>query len=147
MKSFITTVHENLFFGENSLQNLILEKVSRKEMDEVGKLASQWFRLYGVDLRFTKHFLERINDPRNQPEITKQDLINIFDELVDSHGMDFMKVRQEKEGVVKDIFSDINMPVVVKAGKFYAKTIMRKKDFFIGRDDEKYLISTSSKNK
>ena len=76
--------------------------------------------------------MDRLNDPRNKPEIKVAELQRFFKKIQRNKGKD---IRQDPdvEVVLKDLASDINLPVVInyKDGEFEVvnKTVMRKKDF------------------
>jgi hypothetical protein len=45
------------------------EVVSKKDLDQVEKYADKLFAAVGIDVEFTRHFLERVNDERNKKPI------------------------------------------------------------------------------
>lgn len=112
-----------------NFKNFINEKLSRKDLDEVESLADKWFSKYDIDIEFTKHFLERVNDERNGKDITKAELIGLFKKTYKKYGKSFSKIDNDIEAVLNDLFSELNMPFVLKAGELISKTIMRKKNF------------------
>ncbi len=86
------------------------------------------------------HFsLDRVNDPRNHPPITIEELKSIFHRLIDQHLVAIVALNDRDTFTIKCGTSDINMPCGVE--KVNAKnssltqkniviTVMRKKDFF-----------------
>ena len=56
------------------LRNLLEKEVSRKDINDLEKFADRILKKYGVDIEFTKHFVDRMNDPRNSPEIKVSEL-------------------------------------------------------------------------
>jgi len=77
------------------------------------------------DIEFTRHFFERLNDPRNKKEISTAELIGFFKRL-SKHKKEFLKfVDDYKEIMVKDDKTKINIPFVKQANKLIAKTVMR----------------------
>ena len=87
-------------------------------------------KLAPIDVDLTgNHFFDRLNDPRNRPDISVEELEEFFDKLADEKE-DFIKfLRQYRDVVVKDTDTDINIPFMKRANKAIAKTIMRKKNF------------------
>ena len=87
---------------------------------------------YDIDVEFTRHFVDRLNDPRNKPEIKVAELQRFFKKIQRNKGKD-IRQNPDVEVVLKDLASDINLPVVInyKDGEFEVgnKTVLRKKDF------------------
>ena len=104
-----------------------------KDLDTVEKYADKLYKSLGVDVEFTKHFLDRVNDARNIKQITIAELIRLFKQSYKKYGKEIPKLGNDAQAVLNDIKTDINMPFVLKwDGKKFeliAKTIMRKKDF------------------
>lgn len=136
-ETFLINELLNEFLNEHSP---ITENLNSEEFDELVDKVTGWFKLYAIDFRFTEHLLDRLNDSRNKPTLTKDELLKIFDEIADELGMVFMKNKEVKQAVIKYVKSDINIPVVLKAGQVYIKTIQRKKKFFTKQEDTVYTI-------
>ena len=87
-------------------------------------------KLAPIDIDLTgNHFFDRLNDPRNRPDISVEELEEFFDKLADEKE-DFIEfLRQYRDVVVKDTDTNINIPFMKRANKAIAKTIMRKKNF------------------
>jgi hypothetical protein len=103
------------------------EKVSISNLNSIEKYADS--QLSPEDIEFTKHFFDRVNDPRNGKEISDAELTGFFKRLA-KHKKEFTDfINKYKEIVVTDRRSDINIPFVKSANKVIAKTIMRKADF------------------
>ena len=87
----------------------------------------------GIDIEFTKHFLDRVNDERNKKPITIPELIGMFKRLHKKHGKPLSKVDDDFDAVVKDFNNNINIPFAINVTPndidLVAKTVMRKKDF------------------
>ena len=121
----------------NPVADLNAEKGSSqltvKDLDTVEKYADKLYKSLGVDVEFTKHFLDRVNDARNIKQITIAELIRLFKQSYKKYGKEIPKLGNDAQAVLNDIKTDINMPFVLKwDGKEFeliAKTIMRKKDF------------------
>lgn len=82
-----------------------------------------------LDVEFTRHFFDRLNDPRNEKPITSSELISFFKRLASKkdHLIQFLK--KYREMVASDSNTDINIPFVNKVDTILAKTIMRKHGF------------------
>lgn len=108
-------------------------ELTSKDLDTVEKYADKLYKSLGVDIEFTRHFLDRVNDTRNVKQITVAELIRLFKQSYKKYGKQIPKLGNDAQAVLNDIKTDINMPFVLKwDGKEFeliAKTIMRKKDF------------------
>ena len=111
---------------------LYKEEVTSKELADLEKFGDRLLNKFDIDIEFTKHFADRMNDKRNKPSITVAELQRLFKKIARNKGKNIKK-HGDSEAVLKDIQSDLNLPVVVdfKNGEFEVtnKTIMRKKDF------------------
>ena len=113
----------------------IREQVSKSDLDGVEKFADRLFAKVGIDVEFTRHFLDRVNDERNKKQITTAELTRLFKQTYNKHGKKIPQLGPDAEAVLKDMRTDINMPFVLKWDKtsqefeLVAKTIMRKKGF------------------
>jgi CO dehydrogenase/acetyl-CoA synthase delta subunit len=128
---------------ETTTMNLfvkLLEQITQQELDQLEHYADNLLDKWDIDIEFTRHFLDRINDPRNKEEITIKELKQIFDRINASKG-DKLKDSPDEEiqKVIRDLESKINIPVAIsykynkQAGRkmftVYAKTAMRKSRF------------------
>jgi len=111
----------------------INEEVSKVDLATVEKFADKIFAKVGIDVEFTKHFLDRVNDPRNGKEISVAELTRLFRQTYKKHGKKIAKMGDDAQAVLNDMQTDINLPFVLQwDGKEFdliSKTIMRKKDF------------------
>lgn len=109
-----------------------LEFVSHKQIDDLEKFGDRLLKKFDIDIEFTKHFADRMNDARNDPEIKVSELQNLFKKIQRSKGSE-IKQHGGMEVVIKDLSKDLNLPVAInKKGDEYEvvnKTIMRKKNF------------------
>ena len=108
--------------------------VSQSDLDQVERYADKLFAKVGLDVEFTKHFLQRVNDTRNQKPITSAELVRLFRQEYQKHGLTIGELPAEAEAVMKDMETDINVPFKIVLNKdgdldLIAKTIMRKPDF------------------
>lgn len=109
-------------------------EITASKMKDFEKFVDRMFEKFKIDFEFTKHFGERMNDERNSPKIKLKELADLIKKIYAKNGNP-LKGKPGAEMVVKDIQSDLNMPVVVKYDEkndeidIVAKTIMRKKNF------------------
>ena len=120
MKSFTTFLNEN---------------ITQKELNAIESYADRLFRAVDIDVEFTRHFIDRVNDSRNKKQITQSELIRLFKQTYKKHGKQIPQMGDEAQAVIRDMQTDINMPFVLaydnrnKELDLVAKTIMRKKGF------------------
>ena len=119
---------------KSRLKGSIREDVSKSDLDQVEKYADKLFAAVGIDVEFTRHFLDRVNDERNKKPINTAELIRLFRLTYKKHGKKIPKMGPDAQAVVRDMETDINMPFVLNVDKsgmldLVAKTVMRKKDF------------------
>lgn len=117
-----------------AFENLFEEVISVSQMKDFEKFVDRMFKKFNIDFEFTKHFGERMNDDRNSPKIKLKELADLIKKIYAKNGNP-LKGKPGAELVVKDLQSDLNMPVVIKYDAkndeidIVAKTIMRKKNF------------------
>lgn len=108
-------------------------EMSRQELDYVEQIADEMWKNLDVDIEFTRHFFDRVNDSRNNAPITADELIALFKKEYQRHGRDIADFDSNGQAVMKDIFTKINIPfVVVDKGRdreLVMKTVMRKNNF------------------
>ena len=111
------------------------EEISQRDLDGIEKFADRLFAKVNIDVEFTRHFLDRVNDERNKKQITTAELTRLFKQTYNKHGKKDYQLGPDAEAVLKDMQTDINMPFVLKYDKrnqefeLVAKTVMRKKGF------------------
>ena len=112
----------------------IKEDVSKSDLDQVEKYADKLFAAVGIDVEFTRHFLDRVNDERNKKPINTAELVRLFRLTYKKYGKKIPKMGPDAQAVIHDMETDINMPFVLNVDRsgmldLVAKTVMRKKDF------------------
>lgn len=111
------------------------EPISRSQLKVIENVLDKLFASLKIDVVFTKHFFDRLNDRRNKRQITPCELIEIYKSLYQKFGVKISKTSREIEKLITSITSNINIPVKLeydrntKEVNMVAKTIMRKKGF------------------
>lgn len=119
---------------EGILNEAQCDLVGMKQIKEFEKFVDRMFEKFGIDFNFTKHFADRMSDERNDPCITMKELAMFITKIYKNQGKSLKGV-SGAEAVVKDLQTDLNIPVAVsydsKNDEFdvVMKTIMRKKNF------------------
>ena len=119
---------------KSRLKGSIREDVTKGELDQIEKYADKLFAAVGIDVEFTRHFLDRVNDERNKKPINTAELIRLFRLTYKKYGKKIPKMGPDAQAVIHDMETDINMPFVLNIDRsgmldLVAKTVMRKKDF------------------
>tara|TARA_R110001606_G_scaffold7787_5_gene34102 strand:- start:77 stop:1618 length:1542 start_codon:yes stop_codon:yes gene_type:complete len=109
--------------------------VTQLQLDALEKVLDRVFGNVGIDVEFTRHFLDRVNDARNVKPISIKELGMLFKKEFVKYGKPIAQLGPDAEAVMKDLSSDINIPFALDwnsgSGKLelIAKTVMRKKNF------------------
>lgn len=109
--------------------------ITQAMLDKLEFYLDQLFKNVGMDVEFTRHFLDRVNDPRNKEQITLKELAILFKDAYTKYGKKIAQMGPDAEAVIKDMRSDVNVPFVLNWDPqnqeldLVAKTVMRKKDF------------------
>jgi hypothetical protein len=109
------------------------EFITQPELDRVEDVCNRLWNQLGIDIEFSRHFLDRVNDERNGKEITVEELIRLFKKEYKFNGELIANLSGSSEAVMKDILTSVNIPFVVQDKKLdrtlVAKTVMRKPNF------------------
>lgn len=111
------------------------DKITQQDLNNLEKWTDALFKKVGLDIEFTKHFIDRVNDKRNKKQITFTELTKMFRGTWKKYGYKIPKLGDGAQAVINDMRSDINMPFVLdwdnQSQEFdlIAKTILRKKNF------------------
>jgi len=117
------------------MENYSTNYISREELKEVERFADKLFEGLGIDIAFTNHFYERLNDPRNGKQITDIELKEMFKDMFLKIGNNLSEMKIDTEAVINDVSSKLNIPFVMTYDSrnnevdLVSKTIMRKDDF------------------
>ena len=119
----------------NQTAIIIDEDVTQSQLNDIEKYADRLFKSVNIDVNFTRHFVDRVNDRRNEKPISTSELTRLFKQTYKKHGKKIPKMGDDAQAVIQDMQTDINMPFVIayddrnKELDLVAKTIMRKKNF------------------
>ena len=109
--------------------------ISREELKEVEHFADKLFEGLGIDIAFTNHFYDRLNDPRNGKQITDIELKEMFKDMFLKIGNNLSEMKIDTEAVINDVSSKLNIPFIMVYDSInnevdlVSKTIMRKDNF------------------
>lgn len=109
-------------------------ELTKADLNILEKHIDAAFARVGIDVEFTHHFLDRVNDERNGKQITLKELAFLFKKELIKWGKPIAQLGPDSEAVMKDLESDINIPFALNLDRdgdleLVAKTVMRKKNF------------------
>jgi len=109
-------------------------EITQSDLNQIERYADKLFGAVGIDVEFTRHFMDRVNDTRNKRQITSSELVRLFKQSYKKYGKKIASLGDDAQAVINDMKTDINMPFVLNVTKggdleLVGKTIMRKKDF------------------
>lgn len=111
------------------------KEITQGDLSQLERFADKLFAKVGIDVEFTKHFLDRVNDERNKKQITMSELTRLFKQEFKKWGKPIAQMGPDAEAVMKDLSTDINMPFALRWDRnnqeldLVAKSVMRKPDF------------------
>ena len=111
------------------------KQITSSDLEALETFADRIFSKVGIDVEFTRHFLDRVNDERNGKQITASELTRLFKQEYKRWGQPIAQMGPDAEAVMKDLQTDINMPFALRWDKeneeldLIVKTVMRKPDF------------------
>ena len=112
-----------------------LMAVTSVDIKNLEKFADRIFGQVGIDVEFTRHFLDRVNDERNGEPIVPAELTRLFKQEHKRWGKPIAQMGPDSEAVMRDLQTNINMPFALVWDNdndeldLIAKTIMRKDNF------------------
>jgi len=108
-------------------------QITKPELDQLEKHLDALFKHLKIDIEFTRHFFDRLNNERNKKDITISELNDLFQKVHKKFGVKLTHEPDKFEAVFKSISSKINIPFVVKLNngmiEIISKTVMRKDSF------------------
>lgn len=110
-------------------------EITQGMLDILEKHLDKLFSAVGIDIEFTRHFIDRVNDERNKKPITLKELGALFRDAYVKYGKKIAEMGPDAQAVIKDMRSDVNLPFILNWDErnheldLIAKTVMRKKNF------------------
>ena len=89
---------------------MVKEDVTQADLNQLEQFADKLFGKVGIDVEFTRHFLDRVNDERNSKPITPAELTRLFKQEYKRYGKPIAKMGPDKEAVMKDLQTNLNLP-------------------------------------
>jgi len=123
-------------------------QLSKNDLDSLEVFADKVFGKVGIDVNFTRHFLDRVNDERNVKQISMGELTRLFKQEAKRWAKPIAQLGPDSEAVMKDLQTDLNLPFVLvwddrnEELDLIAKTVMRKKNF--KTSDKEFTIEATA---
>jgi len=123
---------------------ILKEKITHNELDNIENFIDNLFKALNIDVIFTTHFYDRLNDTRNINDIEPEELIHLFKNFFVKYKDKINLIPLNKDSILKDLQTKLNLPFIMQYDKttkeinFVAKTIMRTDKFNSG--DKKYFV-------
>lgn len=119
--------------SEKKVRGWSKSHVSKSQLASLERKLDKLYAKYDIDVEFSGHFHDRLNDSRNKKQITVDELAELFNDTFKKYGKRIAGMGDDDEAVLVDISSSINVPFVINIEKngmeMISKTIMRKKGF------------------
>ena len=122
-------------FGWMRSGMLCESEVTQADLKQLESYLDQLYGQIDIDINFTRHFLDRVNDARNPTPITIEELTKIFKDEFRVYGRKIGQLGPDAEAVMKDMETNVNIPFVLNWDRrneeldLIAKTAMKKKNF------------------
>jgi len=125
--------------------------VTRKQLKELENYLDRVWKNLDIDIEFTRHFIDRLNDSRNGKQITIEELKDLFIKAFKKHGKNINKSGNRHKdigAVLTDLKTNVNSPFFLKWDNskkefdLVATTIMRKKNFRPKDREKKYTVES-----
>ena len=147
--------------GAKLLEGIITENyITRQELAEIESAVDGFFQEYGIDVDFQgkfTHFLERLNDPRNEAPIYMDELRDFFEDLANEYGDKIARQLnlERPSGVGSDFQFDIpiHMPFMLqwnprkKMIELIPRTIKKQRDRWKSNNPEDIIYTIESRMK
>lgn len=110
-------------------------EITWDELKSVQNWINKMWSVLHMDIEFTHHFFDRVNDARNKVQITVKELVSLLQKEFQKFGEKLKFMKPGMEVLLRSAESNINIPVAFhwdasrKMLDVVAKTVMRKKNF------------------
>jgi len=113
----------------------LFEELNREELKSLEDYADYLFSSLGVNIVFSKHFKDRVNDARKDRPITYDELAELFRKAYHEAGGDIAELPDDTSAVLKDLTSKLNIPFKISDDPKHDETdavmmtVMRKNKY------------------
>jgi len=127
------------------VRGVLKEYISTSQLRKVDDFADSLFNPLGVDVEFSTHFVDRLNDPRNGEAIETDELKDLFVKLYQKYGEKIPNFRNGTHALVTDLNTNINIPFELKWDKqrkmfdMVNNTVLRTKKFHVSPSEPNHM--------
>lgn len=162
-KSFVYDFNKfaKTVFGAKIVESVLNENyITRQELSQIEQTIDSFFKKYGININFqggSTHFIDRLNDPRNESPIYMDELVDLFRDLSDEYGDQIaQQLQQNKPGAIESDYQfdvPIHMPFLLqfnprtKMIDLIPKTIKKQKRPWINSDKSQIIYKIESIDK
>ncbi len=132
-----------------AVQQEIARPITSADLQALEAKLDPLYAKLGLDIEFTKHFLDRVNHERNVRQITVEELFKLFIEQLKVHGKKIAQAGPDFDALMNDISTAINVPITLRWNprkqelEVVTKTVMRTPKFH--SSDPKLVVGMTSK--
>lgn len=152
----------NSIINDTLLELIILKEnyITRQELSQIESTIDSFFKKYGININFQgqqTHFIDRLNDPRNESPIYMDELVDLFKDLSDEYGDQIAtQLQKNKPGAIESDYQfdvPIHMPFLLqfnprtKMIDLIPKTIKKQKRPWINSDKSQIIYKIESIDK
>ena len=148
-------------FGAKIVESVLNENyITRQELSQIEQTVDSFFKKYGININFqgdSTHFIDRLNDPRNESPIYMDELVDLFRDLSDEYGDQIaQQLKMNKPGAIESDYQfdvPIHMPFLLqfnprtKMIDLIPKTIKKQKRPWINSDKSQIIYKIESIDK
>jgi hypothetical protein len=162
-KSFVYDFNDfaKTVVGAKLVEGIITENyITRSELAQIEKAVDGFFREYGIDVNFQgqfTHFIERLNDPRNEAPIYMDELKDFFEDLANEYGDQIAsQLKQNRPTAVGSDFQfdiPIHMPFLLvwnpgkKMIELRPKTVQKRRSRWKANNPQDVIYTIESRMK
>lgn len=117
----------------------LFESVSNSQMKQLERYLDGLFKELGIDVEFSRHFLDRVNDGRNKDKpITIAEIRDLFRQNFRKHKSELSALDDKDDAHFLKVSNRLNVPFTLQRGKngdleLVAKTVVRRKEEWVKR--------------
>jgi len=104
----------------------LMELQTPQEVNELERALDNMFRTLGLDVKFTKHFIERLLG--REKKVTVEEIVAAFADLKKKYKQRLLSAKKKGgyEAILKDFSHDLNIAFGISGGKLTNITIKQK---------------------
>ena len=125
------------------LRQILKEYISTGQLNQVEKHLDKIWAKVGIDVEFTRHFMDRVNDARNGKPISPAELIKIYREIYKKYGKPISQLKSGAEVLLKDMETGQTYIGTgkKKIGEQWREIGQKRHDWLQGRTEKQYADS------